>query len=343
MAARNSRKSKSRKKRTIKKPPRSAIASSNLSELDAGFSDDALPDNSHIESILSRIDENLSSTNYGDCSESNAIRLSQLRRAEDVFFNAPKPQDRYEKIHLAKKVLEISDLCVDAWLLLSGECDDILEAKDLVSRGVMAGENAIKLEFGPDAFTKHAGHFWSMLNTRSYMIALDALSSCLWLIGDKEESIAILKKMLKLNPNDNQGMRTFLVARLFRLNDLSEVESILELYKESRLGAWCWNMALLLFRKEGDSARSTEALDQALKVNSFVPKLLISTTSIQDTRPEYYSPGSAEEASLYVFDNLDNWLDTKGSLFWVRNKAKSYITLHGKTRKRTLRNILEND
>ncbi len=330
MATRKSRKSKSRKKRTIKKTPRSAITSSNFSELDAGFSDNVLPDDSHIEStiesLLSRIGENLSS--------SNAIRLSQLKRAEDVFFNASEPQDRYKRIRLAKKVLEISDLCVDAWLLLSRECDDTLEAKDLASRGVTAGENAIKLEFGPDAFTEHTGYFWSILNMRSYMMALEYLSECMWLTGDKEESIATLKNMLNLNPNDNQGVRFSLVTKLFSLNDLSEVESILESYKEPRLGAWCWNMALLLFRKEGDSVRSTEALDQALRVNSFVPKLLTMPTSIPDTFPIHYDLGSVEEANIYVSSNIENWAYTKGALSWVKNKAKSVTPLRIKTRKK---------
>ncbi len=83
------------------------------------------------------------------------------------------------------------------------------------------------------------------------MRALGGLSECMWEMGEREESVARLKEVLHLNPNDNQGMRSFLVSMLFALGDLAGVADILETYREPFLGEWGWNMALLLFRLKG--------------------------------------------------------------------------------------------
>ncbi len=139
--------------------------------------------------------------------------------------------------------------------------------------------------------------------------------------------------MLEVNPGDNQGMRFWLVSRLFSLNDLSGVEKVLDAYEDQHLGDWCWNKDLLLFRKDGDSARDVEALDRATKANSFVPEFLTGAIPIPNDLG-YYTPGSAEEAGIYASANLVNWSSTKGALFWIRNKTKGIIYLRTKTHRK---------
>ena len=315
------RKSRVRKNRTSRKSGGTATASTVPSGPGAE-PEHNLPDHHSMEAVTSRVTKMAFPFARGGATASDVGRLSLLRRAQDIIYNAWEAKSRRERISLAEEAIALSDLCADAWMVLADDTSNIVEARDLCKRAVAAGENAVKLEFGPDAFTEEAGHFWRILQTRPYMRALAGLSECMWEMGEKEESVACLREMLRLNPNDNQGMRSSLVSSLFDLGDLEGVEGILETYREPFLGEWGWNMALLLFRREGNSARAVSALDDAFETNPFVPELLIRAKPIPASMPGHYAPGSLEEAAIYTLFNRKNWLDTKGALLWVAEKTK---------------------
>ena len=316
----NKRKRKTRKNRSAGGRNRSAAASAKPS----GTAEDSvvLPDPRSMEAVMSRITAMAFPSAHEDIAASGVGGLSLLSRAQNIVYDAWDAESIPERISLAKEALDLSDLCADAWVVLAEESMDIVEARDLYERAAAAGENAVRLELGPDAFTEEAGHFWGILQTRPYMRALAGLSEFMWEMGEREESVALLREMLRLNPNDNQGMRSFLVSRLFALGDLAGVEDILETYREPSMGEWGWNMALLLFRREGDSARAASALDDAFEANPFVPKFLTGAGRIPASMPAYYSPGSPEEAVIYTFLSGKNWSGTKGALFWVAEKTK---------------------
>ena len=277
-----------------------------------------LPDLRLIESGMSQPRSKASSARKGAASA--ADRLALLSRAQDIMYDAWECGDMRERIAMAKKALAVSDLCADAWVDVAYETSDIVEARELYERAAAAGKEAVELELGPDAFTDYAGNFWRILPTRPYMRAVSGLSDLMWDMGEREESIALIREMLRLNPNDNQGMRSYLISKMFALDDLSEVEDLLETYREPDFAEWHWNMALLTFRREGDSAGAASILDQAIEVNPFVPKLLTGTTPV--SMPPQYSLGSPEEALSYAFLNGKNWSDTKGALIWVARKTK---------------------
>ncbi|MCY3625917.1 MAG: hypothetical protein OXH82_04310 [Candidatus Dadabacteria bacterium] len=273
-----------------------------------------------IEAGMSQTRSKASSARKGAASA--ADRLALLRRAQDIMYDAWESGDMRERIAMAKKALAVSDLCADAWIDVAYETSDIVEARELYERAAAAGKEAVELELGPGAFADYAGDFWRILPTRPYMRAVAGLSDLMWDMGEREESIALIREMLRLNPNDNQGMRSYLISKLFALDDLSEVENLLEIYREPDFAEWHWNMALLTFRREGDSADAASILDQAIEVNPFVPKLLTGATPVPVSMPPQYSLGSPEEAISYAFLNGKNWSDTKGALTWVARKTK---------------------
>ena len=318
---RKNRKSGVRKNQTSRKSGGTATASTVPSESGAE-PDHGLPAPRSMEAVMSRIAAMAFPSAHGDAAASDVGRLSLLSRAQNIMYDAWEAGSRRERVSLAKEALGLSDLCADAWVVLAEEARDIVEARNLYEHAVAAGENTVRLELGPDAFTEEAGHFWGILRTRPYMRALAGLSECMWEMGEREESIARLREMLRLNPNDNQGMRSFLVSRLFALGDLAGVEDILETYREPSLGEWGWNMALLLFRRDGDSARAASALDDAFETNPFVPKLLTGARRMPASMPTYYGLGSPEEAVIYTFLNGKNWSGTKDALLWVAEKTK---------------------
>ncbi len=253
---------------------------------------------------------------------SGADALAILGQAQEVVYDAWEAGTKRKRVALAKTALALSDLCADAYLILANEEKDIINARGYYERAVEAGEKAIGLGLGPDALAEHAGDFWGILETRPYMRALGGLSECIWEMGEREESVAILREMLRLNPNDNQGMRSSLVSKLFALDDLEGVSDILETYREPIFAEWVWNMTLLLFRREGKSERAASALEHALEVSPFVPELLTGAKGMPANVPPHYSIGSIEEAICYIFFNGGNWSGTKGALLWVAEKTR---------------------
>jgi tetratricopeptide (TPR) repeat protein len=148
----------------------------------------ALPDRRAMESFLAAISERC-----GD---------DATAKAQDVMYEAWERNTSRSRIAVARKALGISPLCADAYVLLAEEAQSIEEARDLYAKGVEAGELAL----GPQGFEAYAGHFWGFLETRPYMWARAGLASTLVQLGDVEGALAHYRDMLKLNPNDNQGI-----------------------------------------------------------------------------------------------------------------------------------------
>jgi len=84
-------------------------------------------------------------------------------RAQDMMYDAFGKQQPRARVALAKKALEVSPLCADAWVLLAEEAaQSAEEALEFYRKGVEAGELAL----GPAGFKKYAGSFWGFLETR---------------------------------------------------------------------------------------------------------------------------------------------------------------------------------
>ncbi len=203
----------------------------------------------------------------------------------DVAWKAPGRR----RIHLARKALEIWPDCADAYVLL-GRCAGTPEdAYGFFAQGVAAGERAL----GSDVFHAAAGHFWGLFETRPYMVAREWLAESLWTLGRGEEAVGHFEDMLRLNPNDNQGIRYRLANLLLDLERHDRLSELLDRYKEDDLAEWSYTRALLTFRLEGDSAEALRRLRQALKSNRFVPTYLLGqkASASPGARPLFSRPG----------------------------------------------------
>ena len=77
---------------------------------------------------------------------------------------------------------------------------------------------------------KNIGFFWGLTESRPYMRAKAFLAQALWDIGREDEAINHYQECLKLNPNDNQGLRYGLTSWLLAKDRLDEAELILKQY-----------------------------------------------------------------------------------------------------------------
>jgi tetratricopeptide (TPR) repeat protein len=241
-----------------------------------------------------------------------------LRKAQDIIYDAWEVADPRRRIEMVRKALEISPDCADAYSLLAEEAATSLpEALDLYRQGVEAGERAL----GKEAFEEDVGHFWGILDTRPYMRARAGLAGCLWAANKHEEAIEHYKEMLRLNPNDNQGIRDLLMPCLIVMGRDKEAEKLFYQYEDS-LATWVYSRALLDFRKTGDSEISRKSLKVAVKKNEYIPVYLLGRKKIPKSLPEYYSPGDESEAIFYAKENLEAWKITPAALDWLLNQTK---------------------
>jgi tetratricopeptide (TPR) repeat protein len=168
------------------------------------------------------------------------------RQAQEIMYDAWEAPDSRKRIALARQALELSPDCADVYVLLAEEAASSLEETlELYRKSVEAGERSI----GKKAFEEYAGHFWGFLETRPYMRARVGLAQCLWKTGQREEAVEHYQEMLRLNPNDNQGIRYILASCLLELARDDELVNLLKKYKDDASAAWAYTTALLAFRK----------------------------------------------------------------------------------------------
>jgi tetratricopeptide (TPR) repeat protein len=236
-----------------------------------------------------------------------------LGQAQDLIYDAWEIDDPAERAAMARKALKISPDCADAYVLLAEIATTPVKALELYRRGVLAGERALDKR----AFAEDAGHFWGLLETRPYMRARAGLALSLWARGQHDEAIAHWRAMLILNPNDNQGIRYLLAARLLEAGRDRELATFLKQHEDDGRAYLEWILALLVFRIRGDHPKSRRALVDALASNPYVPAYLLGRKPIPQELPDYTGFGDESEAMCLAAENFKAWKNTNGALAWL--------------------------
>src|SRR4051794_41792256 len=83
------------------------------------------------------------------------------------------------------------------------------------------------------------------------MRARAGLAAALMKLGDVESAVAHYRDMLRLNPNDNQGIRYLLAAHLLRQGDEAALKELLTSYEDEGSATWLYTQALWRFRRDG--------------------------------------------------------------------------------------------
>src|SRR5262249_21571932 len=162
---------------------------------------------------------------------------------EDLLAQAFQQRDPRKRADLARRALSLWPDCADAYVLLAETADNRRQALELYRQGVEAGERAL----GTEAFRESVGHFWGVLQTRPYMRARPGLAPSTWTAGRRDEAVGHLQEMLRLNPNDNQGIRYTLAGFLLFLDRDDDAARLLEQYAGEGSATWAYTRALLAF------------------------------------------------------------------------------------------------
>ena len=147
------------------------------------------------------------------------------------------------------------------------------------------------------------------------------LAHALWVTGRRQEAVKQLQELLRLNPNDNQGVRCTLAGWLLFLDRHDELEQLLGRYPDEASAAWAYTRALLAFRRQGDVIASRRLLKAAWKTNKFVPAYLLGQKLPPSRQPSHYRHGDESEALEYIGGFMAGWKSTPGATAWLRANA----------------------
>jgi tetratricopeptide (TPR) repeat protein len=238
-----------------------------------------------------------------------------LFQVQDLMYEAFDAQGA-RRVALAREALAISPDCADAYLLLAEEtASSAEEASELLAQGVAAGERTL----GPAPFEEDVGHFWDLLETRPYMRARAALAETLWALDRREEAVEHQRDLLRLNPNDNQGLRYRQTEWLLWLECYDELDELFAAYDEDAAAAFAYTRALAAFRREGDSAEARRLLEEARELNPHVRAYLSGSKRLPKRLPDYVGFGDDSEAVDYAAGAAALWTSVPGALAWLNS------------------------
>ena len=139
----------------------------------------------------------------------------------------------------------------------------------------------------------------------------------------------MFQKLLLLNPNDNQGVRTLAEEALFKLDRLEDALKIAEQYPDDIMPDTLYGRALALF-KLGRREEATVALQQAVENLPLVGKELLKVRHhlLTTAKPDRVTVGGADEAYYYWEQWGCFWEEDTQALEWLKGIIRQSAKVH---------------
>jgi tetratricopeptide (TPR) repeat protein len=225
--------------------------------------------------------------------------------------------DYYDAKENIQQALMIDEECIEAYEFLATTEEFPNIALIFLEKAISIG----KKKFGGKYLKENRRYFWGVHETRPYMRCLQAYAECLYLIGKIKEGISIMEELISLNPNDNQGIRDFLLLYLIEDKQPLKFVKYDNMFKDDTMTFMLFNRALFAYQTEGNTESATKKLKSAIQKNKHVAPLILSKKEIEETVSSY-SIGSKDEAIYYSIAAKDIWYKIDGAVDWLKANAK---------------------
>lgn len=199
------------------------------------------------------------------------------------------------------------------------ECEDIDEAIEYVKLALMHAKKKIPNSL----FNQLKGELWLELDARPYLMVKDELASLYCMKGDYESAVEIYKEILKLNKNDNQGIRYKILPLFVLIDKYKDAEKLISRYDKDMSALLLYSTALYHY-KVGNEIGAASVLKQAFKANKYVPQYLLGMIETPRMLPDMYSYGSEEEAEVYMEYAIIAWINIRGAMYWLVDEYYKY-------------------
>lgn len=247
----------------------------------------------NIDEANKKLQEFIKMYNNGEIEYEN----TPLDDAYEILEEAQNARNEKEAIKLAKKAYEKSSECFDAILF---QCDlekNGIKRMKLLDDGLEAEKNRLIKEKYFDK--ENIGHFYGMFETRPYIRGLVIKAEYLLEEGKLRQAESVCKEVLRLNENDNMGVRYLLMAIFATLEEENDMLKLYKKYPEENLEMLFPLFAL--YYKIGNDKKAKEYLNRLNKCNSNFVKFYNGTIKESDkVNSGYYSRGDSSEIFMYL-------------------------------------------
>ena len=219
-----------------------------------------------------------------------------LDDAYELLGKAENAKTEKEAIKLAKEAYKMCPECFDAILFQAGLEPNSIKRAKLLEEGLEIERKRLEKE---NYFTKdNIGDFYGIFETRPYLRGLHFKVNELLMGGKYKLAKDLCKEILRLNNNDNMGIRYILMAIYALLEDEKEMLSLYKKYPEEDL-EMLFPLFVLYYKAENDK-KAIEYLNRINKINPNFIKFFNGTIKENKKIPEgYYSIGDASEVLMY--------------------------------------------
>ena len=147
-----------------------------------------------------------------------------LEMAQDTF-------DAKEAVRYAQKALKLDPYCLDAELIIAqAKSKDMEELKKNMEKVIRKGEE--QLAQRNISKEEDAGSFYGLFETRPYMRVRKEYLNLLITQGRYRHAICEAEELIRLNENDNLGVRYILMALYSYFEDEYEAKTLFDKYPE---------------------------------------------------------------------------------------------------------------
>lgn len=164
---------------------------------------------------------------------------------------------------------------------------------------------------------------WGFMENRPALRIIGFLADTMEMMDDEETALEMREWLLRLNPNDNQGMRSEVVNAYLRLGRNADVVALCAHYPEDMLVDVIYGHALALFR-----LGEREMADLQLQLaKECLPKVAPAIAREKMKAPKnrfdgFVTLGSDGEAWEYRQSARELWLNTPGAMVWLKQHDK---------------------
>ncbi len=141
---------------------------------------------------------------------------------------------------------------------------------------------------------------WGILSNRPFLRSMHGLGLTYLFMQEWDKSSKIFKKILRYNPNDNQGIRALAIQSYLAQGKFEDVLNICKMYPEDIMPDTLYGAVLANYRLDRIK-KAEEALKKAIEFSSNVAKELLKKKhkQIESELPGTVSAGGVDEAYEY--------------------------------------------
>lgn len=221
----------------------------------------------------------------------------------------------------AQKALTIDPYCTDAELLLIDLMDITPEeSKKRLEKLINKTEKHLEDEGYFDE--ESIGHFYGILETRPYIRALATYMDDLIGLGKYRAAIRVGANIIRLNHNDNMGIRYDLMALHAFMEDVASAEDLIAAYDEEN--ASMLFPLILLYYKVDDYSKARKYLKLLARRNPDLKKLMMEELTDEDLDQNAMPFGYAMDTIGELMDVIDRDMflidSAVGAMLWMKSE-----------------------